>query len=297
MKRIITFIVMFSLIAAKSFGQANWIEPENPDVTKPIRIYVDLSKTTSTKTGDIAPIPPKDSIGTSFYIWTWNPKEHPIGHPFRNGFGEKEWQNSNDALKMTNDAAKGKYVFYYEMTPTVFYEVTAADVYKKGISLLVKTKNGGGYGTADCKTDDIIFTIEPPKTDRGAMYALPSSMVQNEVINLIYDNAKELNDSMKNLAASEELFMWVNATIKDSVTAAVRTFAPSTFFELDQNEDLRMVRDANGTYRLSIIPNKIFNITSNNDVITQIELIVRRKEYTGPKDRSDSQPKLKFACQ
>lgn len=129
------------------------------------------------------------------------------------------------------------------------------------------------------------------------MYAVPSSMIQNEVINLIYDNAKELNDSMKNLAASEELFMWVNATIKDSVTAAVRTFAPSTFFELDQNEDLRMVRDANGTYRLSIIPNKIFNITSNNDVITQIELIVRRKEYTGPKDRSDSQPKLKFACQ
>ncbi len=290
MKRIITFMVMFSLITAKSFGQANWIEPENPDVTKPIRIYVDLSKTTNTSCKDNAPNGP-------FYIWTWNPKEHPVGHPLVNGTGEKAWKNSNDALMMTNDASKGPFVWYFEMTPTQFYEVTAADIYKSGISLLVKPKDGGGYGDPDIKTEDLVFTIEPPKTDRGSMYALPSSMIQNEVINLIYDNTKEANDSMKNLAASEELYMWVNATIKDTATAVVRTYAPSTFFALDQNDNLRMVRDVNGNYRLSMIPNKIFNITSNKEVITQIELIVRRKVYTGPKDRSDSQPKIKFSCQ
>jgi len=289
MKRILTFIVMFSLITAKSFGQANWIEPENPDVTKKIRIYVDLTKTTNRSCAD--------STGP-FYIWTWNPKELPKGHPLVNGTGEKPWQNSNDALKMTNDAAKGPLVWYYEMVPTEFYEVPAAEVYKKGISLLVKTKNGGGYDFKyDVKTEDLNFTIEPPKTDRGSMYAVPSGLVQSEVINLIYDNAKEVNDSMKNLAASEELYMWVNASIKDTVTSLVRTFAPSTFFDLDQNDNLKMVRDANGTYRLSIIPSKIFNITSDKEIITQVELIVRRKVYTGPQDRSDSQPKLKFACQ
>jgi len=279
---------MFSLLAAKSFGQASWIEPENPDVTKKIRIYVDLTKTTNRSCAD--------STGP-FYIWTWNPKEHPLGHPFRNGFGEKEWQNSNDALKMTNDVDKGPLVWYYEMIPTEFYEVPAADVYKKGISLLVKTKNGGGFGEPDVKTEDLVFNIAPPKTDRGSMFAVPSDMIQNEVVNLIYDNAKELNDSMKNLAISEELFMWVNATITDTATAAIRTFAPTTFFTLDQNENLKMVRDLNGNYRLSFIPIKMFNLTSNNEIITQIELIVRRKLYTGPKDRSDSQPKIKFGCQ
>jgi hypothetical protein len=288
MKRIITLLAMFSLLAAKSFGQASWIEPENPDVTKKIRIYVDLTKTTNRSCAD--------STGP-FYIWTWNPKEHPLGHPFRNGFGEKEWQNSNDALKMTNDVDKGPLVWYYEMIPTEFYEVPAADVYKKGISLLVKTKNGGGYGEPDIKTEDLVFNIAPPKTDRGSMFAVPSDMIQNEVVNLIYDNAKELNDSMKNLAISEELFMWVNATITDTATAAIRTFAPTTFFTLDQNENLKMVRDLNGNYRLSFIPIKMFNLTSNNEIITQIELIVRRKLYTGPKDRSDSQPKIKFGCQ
>jgi hypothetical protein len=284
MKSIITFLITFSLLSAKVFGQASWIEPENPDVTKPIRIYVDLTKTTNTSC--------KDSSGP-FYIWTWNPKEHPIGHPLVNGSGEKAWQNSNDALKMTNDATKGPLVWYYEMTPTVFYEVPASDVYKKGISLLVKTKNGGGYGDPDVKTEDLIFTIEPPKTDRGSMYASPSDMVQNEVVNLIYDNTKELNPVMKNLV-NEELYMWVNASIKDTVTGITRTFAPSTFLNINQNQDLRMVYDGSGKYRLSMIPNKIFNITSPNDLITQVELVVYMKSIT---DRSDGQPKIKFSCQ
>ncbi len=287
MKRIITLLITFSLLSAKVFGQASWIEPENPDVTKPIRIYVDLTKTTNTSC--------KDSTGP-FYIWTWNPKEHPLGHPLVNGTGEKPWQNSNEALKMTNDATKGPLVWYYEMTPTEFYEVPASDVYKKGISLLVKTKNGGGYGTPDVKTEDLVFTIEPPKTDRGSMYATPSAMIQNEIVNLIYDNQKEVNPAMQNLV-NEELYMLVTATIKDTVTSVIRTFAPSTFLNVSQNADLKLVFDGSGKYRLSFLPNKLFNITSTNDLVTQVELVVYKKIYTGPSDRSDGQPKIKFSCQ
>ena len=287
MKRIILLLITFSLLSAKVFGQASWIEPENPDVTKPIRIYVDLTKTTNTSC--------KDSTGP-FYIWTWNPKEHPLGHPLVNGTGEKSWQNSNEALKMTNDATKGPLVWYYEMTPTAFYEVPAADVYKKGISLLVKTKNGGGYGAPDVKTEDLTFTIEPPKTDRGSMYATPSAMIQNEIVNLIYDNQKEINPGMQNLV-NEELYMLVTATIKDTVTGVIRTFAPSTFLNVSQNADLKLVFDGSGKYRLSFIPNKLFNITSSNDLVTQVELVVYKKLYTGPSDRSDGQPKIKFSCQ
>ena len=287
MKRIITLLITFSLLSAKVFGQASWIVPENPDVTKPIRIYVDLTKTTNTSC--------KDSTGP-FYIWTWNPKEHPLGHPLVNGTGEKTWQNSNDALKMTNDATKGPLVWYYEMTPTAFYEVPAADVYKKGIALLVKTKNGGGYGTPDVKTEDLTFTIEPPKTDRGSMYATPSAMIQNEIVNLIYDNQKEINPGMQNLV-NEELYMLVTATIKDTLTGVIRTFAPATFLNVSQNADLKLVFDGSGKYRLSFLPNKLFNISSPNDLVTQVELVVYKKLYTGPSDRSDGQPKIKFSCQ
>jgi hypothetical protein len=287
MKRILTLIIGFSLISAKVFGQANWIEPENPDVTKKIRIYVDLTKTTNRSCAD--------STGP-FYIWTWLPKEHPVGHPLRNGFGEKEWQNSNDALKMTNDAAKGPLVWYYEMVPTEFYEVPAADVYKKGISLLVKTKNGGGYGAPDVKTEDLIFTIEPPKTDRGAIYSAPSSMALNEVANIIYDNNFELNDSMTNVS-NDDLYAWVSASIKDTATSVTRTFAPSSFFNVASNPDLKLVKVDAKKYRLSFIPSKLFNVTSNKEVITQIEVTVRRGNYTGPNDKSEAQPKLKFACQ
>lgn len=287
MKRIITLLIIVSLLSTKVFGQASWIVPENPDVTKPIRIYVDLTKTTNTSC--------KDSTGP-FYIWTWNPKEHPLGHPLVNGIGEKTWQNSNDALKMTNDASKGPLVWYYEMTPTAFYEVPAADVYKKGIALLVKTKNGGGYGAPDVKTEDLTFTIEPPKTDRGSMYATPSAMIQNEIVNLIYDNQKEINPGMQNLV-NQELYMLVTATIKDTITGLIRTFAPSTFLNVSQNTDLKLVFDGNGLYRLSFLPNKLFNITSPNDLVTQVELVVYKKLYTGPVDRSDGQPKIKFSCQ
>lgn len=287
MKRILTLIIGFSLISAKVFGQANWIEPENPDVTKKIRIYVDLTKTTNRSCAD--------STGP-FYIWTWLPKEHPVGHPLRNGFGEKEWQNSNDALKMTNDAAKGPLVWYYEMVPTEFYEVPAADVYKKGISLLVKTKNGGGYGAPDVKTEDLNFTIEPPKTDRGAIYSAPSSMALNEVANIIYDNNFELNDSMTNVS-NDDLYAWVSASIKDTATSITRTFAPSSFFNVASNPDLKLIKVDAKKYRLSFIPSKLFNVTSNKEVITQIEVTVRRGNYAGPNDKSEAQPKLKFACQ
>ena len=197
---------------------------------------------------------------------------------------------------MTNDAAKGPLVWYYEMVPTEFYEVPAADVYKKGISLLVKTKNGGGYGAPDVKTEDLNFTIEPPKTDRGAIYSAPSSMALNEVANIIYDNNFELNDSMANVS-NDDLYAWVSASIKDTATSITRTFAPSSFFNVASNPDLKLIKVDSKKYRLSFIPSKLFNVTSNKEVITQIEVTVRRGNYTGPNDKSEAQPKLKFACQ
>lgn len=89
----------------------------------------------------------------------------------------------------------------------------------------------------------------------------------------------------------------MTVTIKDTVTSVIRTYAPSTFLNVSQNADLKLVFDGSGKYRLSFIPNKLFNITSSNDLVTQVELVVYKKLYTGPSDRSDGQPKIKFSCQ
>ena len=128
------------------------------------------------------------------------------------------------------------------------------------------------------------------------MYATPSAMALNEVANIIYDNNFELNDSMKNVT-NDVLYMWVNATIKDTSTSVTRTFAPSSFFNVTSNQQLKMIKVDSKLYRLSFIPKKLFNVTSDKEVITQIEVTVRRENYNGPNDKSDGQPKIKFACQ
>ena len=60
----ILILLGFILCSSKIFAQAAWIEPDPTDVTKPIKIYADLSKTTN-KSLDGNPGP--------FYIWTWLP--------------------------------------------------------------------------------------------------------------------------------------------------------------------------------------------------------------------------------
>ena len=128
MKKIVYSIIV-SFFTLGAFGQAAWIEPKNPDVTKPVRIYCDLSKVTAS-TADAM----KSNTDGPYYIWTWKPVE-ARPDSLANGTGDKPWKSSNERLVMTKDADKGANVWYFECVPTEFYGVEATVVYQNGIRL------------------------------------------------------------------------------------------------------------------------------------------------------------------
>jgi hypothetical protein len=285
MKKLV-YSILLAFISSAVMGQAAWIEPENPDVTQPVRLYVDLDKTTNTSCKDL-PGP--------FYIWTWSPKEFALGTPKGNGTGDKPWKSSNDILVMKKDESKGPKVWYYEMTPTEFYEVEATEVYSKGINFLVKPKDGGGYGDPDLKTEDLKITITPPKLTRGYIYQVPAIVLPNEITTLYYDNPADTNIGMKDLA-SGDAYLWIKVSGTDTATGLAVVYQPSTFFESGSNPKLEMTKDeTTGRFYLTILPSMFFGF-SPTFVPKEIECTVRRKNYSSSADRTTDQPKIKFGC-
>lgn len=269
-------------------AQVAWVEPKKPDVTKPIRIYCDINKATAA-TADAM----KTNTDGPYYIWTWKPVE-TRADSLVNGIGDKPWKNSNDKLMMTKDDTKGNNVWYYEMTPTEFYGVAPAVIYAQGISLLVKPKDGGGFGDPDIKTEDLNITIDPPTVDRGILYAVPQTLFEDQINTLIYDNPNEPKVSMQNLSDGD-VYMHILATAQDSAGSKV-TIEPTKFFKVTDNSKLKMKKLADGRFKITLIPNKFFVIPVGYHLI-DLEITVRRKTYTSANDQTDKKTKLLFGCQ
>ena len=269
-------------------AQVAWVEPKKPDVTKPIRIYCDINKATAA-TADAM----KTNTTGPYYIWTWKPVE-ARADSLVNGTGDKPWKNSNDKLMMTKDDTKGNNVWYYEMTPTEFYGVAPAVIYAQGISLLVKPKDGGGYGDPDVKTEDINITIDPPTVDRGILYAVPQTLFEDQINTLIYDNPNEPKLSMQNLSDGD-VYMHMLATAQDSLGSKI-TIEPTKFFKVTDNSKLKMKKLADGRFKITLIPNKFFVIPVGYHLI-DLDITVRRKSYTSANDQTDKKTKLLFGCQ
>lgn len=287
MKNIIA-ILLILLSVNKSFGQAAWVEPKKPDVTKPIRIYCDINKAT-----DAASEAMKSNPDGPYYIWTWKPVDARVDS-LLNGTGDKPWKNSNERLKMTKDESLGPNVWYYEMIPTEFYGVEASVVYAQGISFLVKPKDGGGFGDPDVKTEDFNLTIDPPSVDRGILYSLPRTMFGDQITTLVYDNPNEPKVSMKNLGDGD-VYIHMVATAKDSSGASI-TIEPNKFFRVTDNPKLQMKRLADGRFKLTMIPNRFLSVP-NGYTLFDIEITVRKKNYSSVADQTDKKTKLLFGCQ
>ncbi len=285
MKNLI-YSLLFCLFSSTAFAQVSWIEPESPDVTQPIKIYIDLSKTTNTSCA---------TLPGPFYIWTWLPKELPTGNSKVNGLGDKPWKNSNDVLKMTKDETKGPQVWYYEMIPTQFYEVDANEVYSKGISFLAKPKDGGGYGAPDLKTEDQIIAVSPPKLTRSYIYQLPATVLTNEITTIFYNNPVDTNVGMKNLEDGDA-YLWIKCSGTDTLTGAPVVYQPSTFFDAGDNPNLLMKKDPlTGKFYLNMIPSIFFGMSPTFKA-KDMECTVRKKLYNTTADRTTDQPKIKFGC-
>jgi hypothetical protein len=291
MKKILFSLISIVAGANAAFSQVAWIEPDPTIATDSITIYVDLSRLDMSKDYHqaIAAHP------GPMYIWTWKPFEFPTGSPKVNGLPPEPWKNSNDVLKMTPAPDKGEKVWMYKMIPTEFYEVTASQVYTSGLALLVKPKDGGGFGDPDIKTDDIILKVNPPKTDKGSLYTFPLTLLDDEVTTIIYDNAAEPKPTMKNLPAGEDLFLHIKATAEDA-NGAVKTYQPSLFLQAHNNPALHMEPVGATQYKLYMIPRKFLNIPSTEKLI-DIEIVVRKRNWATDADTGGEKPKLKFGCE
>lgn len=291
MKKILGIACILLCGITGSFAQVGWIEPEPTIATAKITIYVDLSKLDMSKAHHqlIAAHP------GPMYLWTWKPFEFTTGNPKVNGLGDQAWKNSNELLKMTAAPEKGPKVWKYEMVPTEFYEVTAAQVYASGLAFLVKPKDGGGFGDPDIKTDDITIPVTPPKTTKGAVYSFPSILLQDEITTIVYDNAAEKKATMQKLGATADLYVYLKATAKDTATGIITTYQPSSFFQVPSNPALRMQNTSATEWRLYMMPKKFFGIPDNL-VPQDIEVLVRKKDWISDDDTSGDKPKIKFGC-
>ncbi len=278
---IFLLIIGLFIISKHSSAQVAWIEPSPTDVTKSIKIYVDLSKTVNKSL---------DGNSGPFYFWTWKPVELPAGDINVNGTGDKPWKSSNDSLIMTPEPTKGSRVFSFTMVPTKFYETTPAAVYQAGLAFLVKPKDGGGYGDPDLKTEDLIIPIDAPLTDKGLMYALPATVLQNEITSIVYDNPKETKTTMQNLAA-DECYLYIKATDADAVTYQI-----ASFLSVQSSPQLQMKKMIDGRFKCTFILNQFMNIPSGK-VIKKLEVTVRKKNWASSDDQTTKTFTIAVGCQ
>lgn len=257
---------IYSLSLALLSATLSWAqvttEPAKPEEIDPngsLKITVDVSLLDNTKDYIQNLIDAVDN-GEDLYIWTWNPAEHPAGHPLVNGTGERTWQNSNDSLKMTKE---GPYLFSWTIVPTEFYEVDAQTVYANNIEFLVKPKNGGGWGDPDRKSDDFLVEVNPPSTERAPAHLFPGRFQQDDLVVLYYDNKEEENPNMQNLG-TDECYFFAQATLSDSTVALI---APNSFQVGPNFPELRMNSAGDGIFKKYFVPRQFFNVPEGVDIL------------------------------
>ncbi len=281
-----TYTLLALLFSSLLFAQVT-SEPQEVDPESSVKIIVnlnllDLSQEYVTNLIDSA------DNGADLYIWTFSPVEHPAGHPLVNGVAEPAWQNSNDTLRMTKEADR---VYSYTMVPTEFYEVDAAEVYDKDIKFLVKTKNGGGFGDPDVKSDDLTLVVDPPKVTLDPAFVFPSVAYGDDVLSINYENARETKTSMQNLDPND-CFVYARAVLSDSSEVQIQPFT-----SVSSNPALQMEYIGDNTFQKFIIPNTFFNVPAGLTISSMKFIVTRRSPFTSGDDRVDYDLDINLLCE
>lgn len=278
MKRILTLLIAGFFTSALQ-AQVTTI-PDVPDPNDSLVLIVDL-KLLDNSIEHVQNLIDDANAGMGVYIWTWNPYEFPAGHPKRNGTGSQEWKSSNDTLQMTD---MGDLVYKYTFGPTLaeWYEVDAADVYARGLSFLVKPKDGGGYGDPDRKSEDINIAIDPPAAIRNPAWMFPARPLLDDIITITYENFREDTTYLQDLQPGE-VYLYMECTTTDGTVHRV-----TNYFQTPTNPDLEMPYVDEGVFRMRFNPRQRFGLPAD----AEVEQWNFRLRTNGPVDGKEQIPYL-----
>lgn len=207
--------ILFLLICLQAWvlsAQKAWIEPSGSDFNPEdsISIFINVAETDRKQLKDI-----KEDV----YLWTWSPAENKGPHKLGS------WNSSNDVMKMQRSKANPN-VYFYRMIPTVFYAVSASEVYDKGFSFLAKAKDGADKGNGELKTEDLSVKPEKPGVPKVyTMPAIPKSLKKkidtapdtlpvsmDDFVTIFYNNKLEVVTEMQGLKSTDELHAFIRLT-------------------------------------------------------------------------------------
>jgi hypothetical protein len=276
-------ILIFSLVAKAQ--QKAWIDPSPTDPKKRVRIYVDLDKLDPTKNGLIGQKPP-------FYIWTWKPEDAGRLPEFKNG---PSFSESNDSLIMKRDSTLGENVWFYEMIPTKFYNVTSEKVISTPIEFLVKAKNGSipVGGSKEAKTEDLKIVVIPKITTRDTIYCSPFNLFPDEITTIYYNNELEGNPSMQNLGA-DSAYIYIKAFFQNG--NSIESYTPR--INSWKSEAMKLeLQPGTRLFSKKLILNELLKEKNlDNEKLINIEVTVIKKGATNGKGVSKEISKIFLGC-
>lgn len=286
MKRIYT-LLLAGLFALSTQAQVTTI-PDKIDPNDSLVVIVDL-KLMDNSLEHTQNLIDDATAGLGVFIWTWNPFEFPAGHPKVNGTGSQAWKSSNDTLEMTD---MGNLVYKYVFKPTLadWYEVDEATCYSRGLSFLVKPKDGGGYGDPDRKSEDINIAIDPPATIRPPAWVFPARPQLDDIITVTYENFREDSVYLQDLGPGE-VYLYMECTTTDGVIHRV-----TNYFDTPNNPDLEVPYVDEGLFRLRFSPRQRFGLPAE----AEIETWNFRLRTSGPVNGQEQIPYLQpidMTCQ
>jgi hypothetical protein len=245
MKKTLLYFIL-SAITITGFAQAAYIQPSPTGKNDTITLYINVAATTDGSNNNALNAMLNDHPDDSVYIWSWMPAEPTVG----NG----QWENSNQALKMTKVSDK---LYSIRFKPTSFYGVDATSFFTKGISCLAKLKNGKEYDglyPGEAKTEDLKINIIPRLCDE--LYCIfPEIAKTDDYLSITYDNNQETNANLQNLG-DDDCYLFVRA--EQGVFTAFNYTTPELATSTPELK-MKPVPDKEGFFRITFIPEDLFS--------------------------------------
>ncbi len=182
------------------------------------------------------------------WLWAWAP-----------GVGDAP-SNENPAASRAEPAkltrvATDKYQI--TMTPSKFYGLSALKLASAGkLGMIAKGRDWG-----DGQTVDLSLAINPPKFESPVVRAFPKAFTAQDIITIFYDPKLDVDDEGKSKAIPVP-YLSISLEGVDANGAAL---FPENY-EVPINDKVKMVAEPNGTFSLTFVPNRLFNITKGEKI-------------------------------